>query len=502
MKATGLLRGLLLPLLVLLIHGCASMSPSTERPGVAEKEQDRTGTDTLPAISHREKDADRTPDHEHDLWAAVANRFTLPVPENERIDAAVRRYARHPDYLREVSERAEPYLYMIVEKLEAADLPLELTLLPIVESAYLPQALSSSSAAGIWQFIPSTGTHFGLDRDTFYDGRRDIEASTDAAVTYFSQLRGMFDEDWPTAIAAYNGGQGTLRNAIRENEARGRPTDFWSLDQIRKETRDYPARFFALVRIFSEPEKYGFTPHAIENRPALAKVKLKNSISLDKLADLTDIDEKELYRLNPGFGRSITGETPRRLLVPREARHRFNAEALETAASEADDWRSYTFSRGDSFHKVAKRYGSSVDELLAINRRQSAVARPGQEILVPAGRVEEAIASGNARTHEVRPGESLWAISRKHGVKIAELRRMNAFGENPTLRPGDEVIVGVKERQESDETAPSKYVVQPGDTLWQLAQRFSTTVDELSSLNRLGRDGSLKPGQELQVASN
>ena len=496
-RATRWLRGLLLPTLVLLLHGCAALAPPTGHDGGEARE--RSGpVSTLPAISGQGDGGETVSDHRHDLWAAVASRFTLPVPDNARVDAEIRRYTRHPDYLREVSRRAEPYLYMIVEKLEAANLPLELTLLPIVESAYLPQALSSSSAAGIWQFIPSTGAHFGLDRDAFYDGRRDIEASTDAAVAYFSQLRGMFDDDWPTVIAAYNGGQGTLLNAIRKNERRGLPTDFWSLTHIRKETRDYPARLFALVRIFSEPEKYGFTPYPIENRPALAQIELDRSVNLAKLADLTGMDHDELYRLNPGFGRSITGDAPRQLLVPREARGRFDVDTLNSAASAAEDWQRYTFVRGDSFYRVARRYGSSVDELLAINRRQDAVARPGQVILVPAGRVDRAIASGNVRTHTVQPGESLWTISRRHGVKLAELRRMNAFGDNPVLHPGDRVIIGAA----MNDDAPSTYVVQPGDTLWQLARRFSTTVEELTALNRIGPDTTLKPGQELRVASN
>lgn len=490
-------RRLLLPALVLLLHGCAALAPPTGHDGGEARERSEP-VSTLPAISGQGDGGETVSDHRHDLWAAVASRFTLPVPDNARVDAEIRRYTRHPDYLREVSRRAEPYLYMIVEKLEAANLPLELTLLPIVESAYLPQALSSSSAAGIWQFIPSTGAHFGLDRDAFYDGRRDIEASTDAAVAYFSQLRGMFDDDWPTVIAAYNGGQGTLLNAIRENERRGLPTDFWSLSGIRKETRDYPARLFALVRIFSEPEKYGFTPYPIENRPALAQIELDRSVSLAKLADLTGMDHDELYRLNPGFGRSITGDAPRQLLVPREARGRFDVDTLNSAASAAEDWQRYTFVRGDSFYRVARRYGSSVDELLAINRRQDAVARPGQVILVPAGRVDRAIASGNVRTHTVQPGESLWTISRRHGVKLAELRRMNAFGDNPVLHPGDEVIIGAA----TSDDAPSTYVVQPGDTLWQLARRFSTTVEELTALNRIGPDAPLRPGQELRVASN
>ena len=480
----------------LLLHGCAGLQTAPDRGGDTNARDHGIGT--LPAISDREHGEAEPQDN---LWRAVTMRFDLPVPDNKRIDAEVARYARHPEYLEEVSRRAEPYLYMIVQKLEAADLPLELTLLPIVESAYLPQALSSSSAAGIWQFIPSTGDHFGLERDAYYDGRRDIEASTDAAVAYFSQLRGLFDNDWPTVIASYNGGQGTLLDAIRYNRERGRPTDFWSLTHLRQETKDYPARLFALVRIFSQPEKFGFTPHVIDNEPKLAEVELDRSVDLVKLADLTGMDHDELYRLNPGFDRSVTGKD-RRLLVPREAKGRFDVDTLDSAAAEAEQWRRYTIVEGDSFYRIARRYGSSVDEILAINRRQSALARPGEVILVPAGRVDRAVATGNARTHTVRSGESLWAISRQHGIKLDELRRMNAFGDNPVLRPGDKVVIGVRAEAGESDGETSKYVVQRGDTLWQLAQRFSTTVDRLSAMNQLSSNGTLRPGQELVVASN
>ncbi|MBN2871522.1 MAG: LysM peptidoglycan-binding domain-containing protein [Halothiobacillaceae bacterium] len=495
-----MIRGLALALVALVLHGCSALVPAPDGDDTATGHPGGYDGSPLPAISGPNRGDQQASNEQHDLWRAVASRFRLDVPDNARVNAEVRRYLRHPDYLREVSKRAEPYLYMIVEKLESADLPLELTLLPIVESAYLPHALSSSSAAGIWQFIPSTGTYFGLERDAFYDGRRDIKASTDAAVTYFSQLRGMFDDDWPTVIAAYNGGQGTLINAIRENERRGRPTDFWHLDQLRKETREYPARLFALVKIFSQPKKYGFDPYPIANRPALAQIEIERSINLAKLADLTGMDHETLYRLNPGFGRSITGDKPRQLLVPKAARGRFDVQTLTSAASAAESWQRYTFRQGDSFYRIAQRYGSSVDELLAINRRQSALARPGEVILVPGGRVDRAAIAGNAETYTVQPGDSLWAISRQQDIGMAELRRMNHYGDNPVLRPGDKVVVGVKEA--AAPRGDSTYVVQPGDTLWQLARRFSTTVEQLVALNQIGRDAPLTPGQELRIASN
>jgi len=454
------------------------------------------------------------------LWHYIATQFTLPVPDNARVQAQLNFYASHIDYLQRVTERAEPYLHMIVMDLQKNKLPLELALLPIVESAYRPEAVSSSNAAGIWQFVPSTGTHFGLARTTWYDGRRDIKASTDAAMSYFSRLRTMFNDDWPIIIASYNGGEGTLQNAISYNAARNRPTDFWDLTQISHETADYPARLYALVEIFSHPKKYGFTPYPIPNAPVLTEIKLDKSVNLGKLAQITGMSHDELYRLNPGFDKLITGPQTDHLLVPKKLADQFTPQALGEAEKSARDWGRYTLRRGDSFHKVAYRFGCDVDELIKMNRLSSTYAHPGETIVVPLDRKTQYAAAGHDRLYTVQGGDSLWGVSRKFKIDLADLQHMNGLNKHSVIRPGEKIIVGF-DRESSGHNSHSQqghsesvaqagghskgrhqYTVKKGDTLWDVAHRFSTTVNELLSLNGLKPKDSLKPGQILVIASS
>ncbi|WP_197490424.1 LysM peptidoglycan-binding domain-containing protein [Halothiobacillus diazotrophicus] len=454
--------------------------------------------------------------HDGNLWHYIAAQFTLPIPDNPRVQAQLNFYASHIDYLQRVTERAQPYLHMIVSDLQKNNLPLELALLPIVESAYRPDAVSSSNAAGIWQFVPSTGTHFGLARTTWYDGRRDIKASTDAAMSYFTRLRTMFNDDWPVIIASYNGGEGTLQNAIAYNAARGRPTDFWDLTQISRETADYPARLYALVEIFSHPKKYGFTPYPIPNAPVLTEIKLDKSINLGKLAQITGISHDELYRLNPGFDRLITGPQTGHLLVPKSIADQFTPKALEEAEKSARDWGRYTLRRGDSFHKVAYRFGCDVDELIKVNRLSSTYAHPGETIIVPLDRKSH-LAGVHDRLYTVRDGDSLWGLSRKFNVDVADIQHMNGLKKDSVIRPGEKLIVGFerdvpaaaahRDHEKVSKVATSavrqkhRYTVKKGDTLWNVAQRFSTTVHELLSVNGLKSSEPLQPGQVLVIAS-
>ena len=482
---------------ILFITGCATMEP---RSGKHSPVDGLIDDDVLTAIDQKQPHGKQWTQTDN-LWHYIAAQMNLPPEQHPRITAERERYLKHPEYLEQISKRAEPYLYLIVQELEQRDLPIELVFVPFVESAFLPNALSSSSAAGIWQFIPSTGNYFGLENSHWYDARRDIVQSTQAAANYFQILHGIFGDDWPIVIGAYNSGEGTMQRAIKYNESRGLDTDFWSLDQLPRETQYYSARVYALAEIFSQPEKYGINPHPIKMRPVVTQLVLDESVNLLQLAKLTGIDQNELYRLNPGFNRGISGPDARHLLIPKEMKARFDAATISAAREPAHEWKRYTIANGDSFHRIARRYGSSVTELLTINRRESAVARPGEVILVPAGRVDIAAISENARTHTVRSGESLWSIARQYNVTVTDLQNLNALTDNDIIRPGDELIIALgPEPAESDENF-HYIIVQPGDTLWHLARRYSTSVDELLSINGLSADHILQPGQQLIIAS-
>ncbi|MBS3785862.1 MAG: transglycosylase SLT domain-containing protein, partial [Gammaproteobacteria bacterium] len=238
----------------------------------------------------------------NDVWDRIRAGFSLPAGDANRVARERQRYIGLNDFWTAVSERASPYLFHITEEIDTRGLPMEVALLPIVESAYKPTAYSHGRAAGLWQFIPSTGRHFGLDQNWWYDGRRDVLASTDAALTYLTNLHELFDGDWLLAFAAYNAGQGTVARAIKRNEAAGKPTDYWSLS-LPRETMQYVPRLLAARDIVLDPSAYGVALLPVNNQPALSVVELEHQFDLALAAELAGIDMEMLYALNPGYNR-------------------------------------------------------------------------------------------------------------------------------------------------------------------------------------------------------
>lgn len=258
------------------------------------------------------------------IWPRIQAGFTMPTDINHQaLKSELSWYASNPLYMQRVLQRAEPFLYYILEETEKRKLPAELVLLPIVESAYQPFAYSHGRAAGIWQFIPATGKAYGLKQNWWYDGRRDIYASTEAALNYLEQLNKMFKGDWMLALAAYNSGSGTVRRAIKRNKKQNRPTDFWHL-QLPKETRAYVPKLLALKELIANPEKYALSLHFIANTPGFKQVKITTQIDLALAAKLAEIDLKTLYNYNPGFNRWATDpDGPHTLLLPIKAADTF-----------------------------------------------------------------------------------------------------------------------------------------------------------------------------------
>jgi len=316
-----------IPVLVLLT-GC-QMTPedrsndeqTTITPVVAQSQEasnEKTGLDSMTGKKFAKliDTEDITIEPIDNVWVRISEQMIIPIPDNARIAKHRKWFLEHPQHLKTISKRAEPFLYLIVEELERRNLPLELALLPVVESAFDPFAYSHGSASGMWQFVPGTAKRFGLEQNWWYDGRRDVLASTSAALTYMEYLNRRFKGDWLHALASYNSGEGRVERSIKRNQRASLPTDFWSLS-LPKETEAYVPKLLALADILQNPEKYNVTLPVIDNEPAIQQVDVNSQIDLALAADLAGMDVAQLQRLNPGFNQWATApDGPHTLLIP------------------------------------------------------------------------------------------------------------------------------------------------------------------------------------------
>ena len=236
---------------------------------------------------------------EQDLWASIGDELKMGIPENSRIREQKQKYLRNKSYLHDVTLRAEPYMYWIAGQVKKRNMPMELVLLPIVESAFDPHATSGANAAGIWQIIPSTGRNYGLKQTRNYDARRDVVASTTAALDMMQRLNKMFDGDWLLTVAAYNSGEGRVLKAMKANKARGKSTDFWSLS-LPQETKIYVPKMLALGDILKNSKRYGVQLPTPDESRALARVRLSSPVDIQQVADMTGMSVSKLKTFNAG----------------------------------------------------------------------------------------------------------------------------------------------------------------------------------------------------------
>ncbi len=395
-----------------------------------------------------------------DLWDRIRAGFRLPRFDSPLIAAYARRFAADPDYLMRIGERARLYLYHIVEEVEKRNMPLEIALLPAIESAYHPHAHSRARAMGLWQFIAPTARIYGIKVDWWYDGRRDVLASTQAALDYLQKLHDEFNGDWFLALAAYNAGEGGIQRRISENRRRGRPTRYQDLRLLR-ETRHYVPKLMAFVRIVSDPAAYGITLPAIPNAPYFAEVDAGSQIDLAVVSQLAGVPVPELRSINAGFNRIATPpDGPHRILVPVDSK-----DALVDRLSRLPDearirWRRHHVRRGDTLGEIAARYGVSVREVQRANGLRGTLIRAGQDLLIPISsqpfslRTAQAAAAQLAKAqtaetpqtaenppapgrtkveHRVRQGETLWGIARRYDVHVAQLEEWNSISQRDSL---------------------------------------------------------------------
>lgn len=464
-----------------------------------------------------------------DLWVRVRAGFALDLnPNNPRFTRQLNWYKKHQRYLDRTTARSSRYLYHIVQETEKRGMPLELALLPIVESAFDPFAYSHGRASGIWQFIPGTGKAFGLKQDWWYDGRRDIVASTDAALTYLQALANRFDGDWLLALAAYNSGGGTVSKAIRYNKKRGLKTDYWSL-KLPKETRAYVPKLLAISRLIKEPSAFGLTLQPLPNEPYFEIVKVGSQIDLAQAAKMADISVEEIYLLNPGFNRWATSPIgPHRLLIPKTNTQQFKTALAAMPSSQRLSWQRYTVRSGDSLIRIANKFNTTPSVIKQTNNLRSNLIRQGQKLLIPvaakgdsyyafsaSNRLEKKqnrAPRGSSKAkinYKVRSGDTLWDISRKYKVGVRSLARWNNMAPTDPLRPGKKLVIWTNAANTgtaSRYAPPSRskirkvgYRVRKGDSLARIAGKFNVTVKQIVTWNNIDPKKYLKPGQKLKL---
>ena len=329
---------------------------------------------------------------EGSIWQRMFSLYALPDIENPRIDEEIEKFLKYPSRLVSVQRRAEPYLYLIMDELEAKKLPGELALLPVIESSYRANVSSPASAAGLWQFIPSTGRSFGLKQNWWYDGRRDVYSSTQAATRYLKQLNKSVDGDWFLTLASYNVGVGNVKKAIKKNKQEELETNYWALD-LPKETMDYVPKLLALAKIFANAEKYNLPLKPIPDKPFFKVVNIQSQLDLKKAARLAGMSFKDLFILNPAFNRVITApDGPHRLLVKIDKAGTFQRKLAKLPENKRVKWTEHKIKEGEDLKTIAKQHKTSVKDLLKVNdlkKQQAKEIKVGKVLKIPPASIKE-----------------------------------------------------------------------------------------------------------------
>lgn len=467
---------------------------------------------------------DSSPAGPDDVLSKLRRNFNLQYVDNNRTAAEKRWFVRHPEYLNRVFARSQRYMPFIVEELERRNMPMELALLPIVESAYDPFAYSHGRAAGLWQMIPGTAKRFGLRQNWWYDGRRDIVESTRAALDYLEYLYKFNNGDWLNAIASYNSGEGNVRRAVRNNTKANKPIDFWSL-RLPKETSMYVPKLLALVEIVADPAAHGVTLPTVVNEPQFMVADIGSQLDLALAAELAGVDVDTVYQYNPGFNRWSTDPAgPHQLVMPIDVAEDFFAALQEVPKSERVRWKRHKVRHGEAISQIASRYNTTVPALKAANDLRGNLIRTGDYLLIPVAtkplsaysksadarlaRTQNRQRAGNKVEHIVSNGESFWTISRRYGVTHRQLAAWNGMAPGDTLSVGKRLVVWTTQdagpavsptAAVGNTTRKVNYTVRNGDSLYLIARKFRVGIDQIARWNNIDKNKILRPGQRLTM---
>ncbi|GMM85527.1 LysM peptidoglycan-binding domain-containing protein [Pseudoalteromonas sp. MTN2-4] len=414
--------------LFLLLSGCASLTnspteveePLVHTPPVEDNALTEPSEPVAPVFVEN-----ILPSEAEDVWHRIRIQLQFAPSHHERVQNRVDWYLKHPNYMETITKRAEPFLYYIVNEVERRGLPIELALMPLIESDFDTSAYSHKHASGLWQLTPLIAKHYGVKIGPWYDGRQDVIDATNAALDFLTYLHKRFDGNWYHAIAAYNTGEGRVARAIRNNKKQGKSTDFFYL-KLPRQTRHYVPKLLAAAQLLRE-EQMAFPK--IANQPTIDVIDMRHGVILD--------DKKkwaQLEVLNPGYTRfPALLDGPKHLVLRIGESKNWQDYVANLPEMPSEQWQKYTIRRGDSLSVIAQRHSITVSQLKSFNQLKSSRIRAGDTLMLP-------ILADKQIEYKVKSGDSLWRIARHFDVTVSKIKQWNSLSKD-VLRIGDKLTI-------------------------------------------------------------
>jgi len=452
-------------------------------------ENSQTSADTLPA-SYK------------NIWDYMLSNNLTANDEfiNEQVLFYMNRHIQDINKFNEYLNDSYYFLYFVISELEKEGLPLELSLIPYIESNYDPFSISSSGAVGMWQFMPKTGRLFELNKTWWNEDRHDPFRSTEAAVSYLKYLYERFDKDIYLTLAAYNAGPTFLDRRINQNKRRGIATDFWSLN-LPNQTKEYVPKYIALKELVFNPDKYDVELPEIPNEPVVKKITITGQVEVLTLSEFLNVKPELLYKLNAGYTKWASAPKDQSIFyIPIEKYYLFESADNPFKDANKINWISHIVESGDSLWALATKYDTEVKIIKEINYLNTDVLSIGSTLLIPLSKTE----SNNFipyEMHIVSEGDTLWSIAKKYNMEVRDLSRMNSIDENSFLQLGQQLTIGNKNIHRNIESKKRTilYSVKQGDNLYKISDLFDVTVKSIKEINEFNNE-TLMPGQIIKIA--
>ena len=441
------------------------------------------------------------PEYEN-IWNYIKqnNKSNSEVILNDQVLSYMNMHLKDLERFKEYLNDSYYFIYFVINELEENNLPIELAILPYIESNYDPFSISPSGAVGMWQFMPRTGRLYKLNRSWWGEDRHDPFRSTEAAVDYLKYLYQRFDEDIYLTIAAYNAGPSLLDRRINQNKRKGDQVDFWSLN-VPSQTKNYVPKYIALRELILNSENYGIEMPSIPYEPVVKKIIIPSQVEILALSEYLEIKPELLYKLNAGYTKWASAPKDESIFyIPVEKYFLFQSENNPFKKINQINWISHIVKRGDNLWDLAKKYDTEVKIIKEINYLNNDLLSIDDTLLIPLGKSK----SNNFIPYEmyiVSEGDSLWSISKKYNLEVRDLARMNSLGEDEFLQLGQQLSIGNKNIHRNMESKKRTilYSVKQGDNLYKISELFDVTIKSIEEINNFN-EATIMPGQVIKIA--